>query len=1093
MSLTQDIKARRNSCLGIPQKYLTEAFRRNSAGSNLMHSIGAIQNSKQTYDELQEESEKIKNFIKKICSKEEIMQEVIEGRKNSNKTSTAIKKMTSHLVSQFGSSKSVIQKVSHSSSKNVNMDGNTPSNLKRESLGKLSEKEFELQLIKVEDRALKKMSKVSDSEISEDPQTVVIDDYNDTRWVIHPESWYYGLWVTLMFVCIFYISCIDTYVLGFIEDETDTTIILGLFIDVIFAIDLVLNFFLAYYDFDENLILKRQNIILNYLTHGFTIDLLTAIPFSSILNLQWIDNTSTNRQIKLVRIAKLTRMSKLSRVLKLTKLAKIFKRDDSTVFRFKLFDDLNINSNIRRFIRFFVYFIMFNHVSTCIWVFVGTLDYPNWIFVAGLQDRENVTLYVHSLYFNFSTVFTIGYGDITSTNVIERIYNIMLMLVGVMMYSFAITSLSNIVVKIDKKEKNYNKNIELLEEIRGKYRINDKLHKLLKRYLSYDLKINRIDKKCVLDELPQQLRNNLTLQIYHNQIQNLNFFKDAPNEFIFRAVTLFKPLKMFKNEIIIKAGNYLDEMYFIRRGRVLILLPLNKVKRMKLLHFYKNEHFGEIYMCKRLRCPVDLKISSKECELYLLLKHDFIELNEEFPKVIQNFIRKSLANTTKMELVARETLVKLRRENKLTTVMSKSIAPLFQGMSNIFDEATPQQEPEVEDETSPKHLINQPTNKEIADQHMQLIDFYAANAHNVIITEENSSVYYSKDPSVEPINVQPIDTDNIMADIDCKEDTNTVRHVGQQNKVINMNNEKVLIKINTVNSPTVEISPKKVGSQVNINYNINIQNNLNFNNDYFSQMMNKNCPEIKPRLKDSQNITHIIEADNSLSILIDKDMSPISIKKVQPHRRVTIPHNLSTIQKDIDSSASVQQTDSFEESIHEVYEKHRNTPEIKKLRSSSLFDIFMTKYKQRKSISVINKSPQPQKKETALSKFISLRKEDMEDLNAKAVVKEKEFKVHNHCSPKLDRKRSCSFADMKRLSRIHFNDILENMKKDAMVKKNPNGVFFGGINSVSSSKKTNRFSLREQQIDRVSDIYENLIETLFFRMKSRQLSKVKSK
>jgi CRP-like cAMP-binding protein len=1050
MSLTKDVKARRNSCLGIPQKYFTEAFKRKSITGTVTNPYNNFKD-KQTHDELQEESEKLKKFIKKICSNS-------EARKDSSETA-ALKKMTNYFISQFGSSKSVIRKISHTSSKHV---PDTPSNkVKRESQHSKASEELEIQAY--EERSLKKINKVSDSEVSEDLQIELNDDLTVERWIINPECKYYRLWVILVFICLIYIFSIDTYILGFLDEEPYVTIVIGLIIDIIYILDFIVNFFIAYYDFDENLITKQKSIILNYLKNGFTIDLLTVVPFSIILNPQLSDNP-LNQQYKIIRIAQITKISKIPRVLKLAKLVKMFKRD-TAFFRFNFLDDLNIHSNRKRFIGFFAYFLIFNHISTCLWVFVGKLDYPNWIFKAGLQDVNNITLYVHALYFNFTTVFTVGYGDITSINLYERVYNIAIMWVGVLLYSFAITSLSNI-VKMDKKEKRYNKNIELLQDIKNKYRINHDLYKLLKRYLSYDLKKNRVNRKYLLNELPQQLKHTITHQIYKSQIQQLNFFKDTPNEFVIRAVTLLRPLKLFKSELIIKSGNYLDEMYFIKRGRAIILLPINRSKHLKLLHFHKNEHFGEIYMCKRLRCPVDLKVCSKECELYSLSKTVFIELNEEFPKVIQNLIRKSLVNTTKMELYAKEMLLKMSSQNKPQSIIQTNLAHLI-----FEDEIKPYDEQDV----IPNSMIKQPL-QEFSNPYLQLIDFKSAN-DNEIITEENSSAYSN-------LTIKEAPKEESISKSSNKVGGETISH----SKVITVNNEKVLFKINTIHSPNVEITPRNTGSQVNINYNINIQNNLNFSE--LSKML-ANPPLAKDNLKSIINdsnskVTHVIEADDSIRIRINnKEISP-KIIRPQPHKVVTLPYNLSTIQKD--DSVSSQHTDSFDDNIKEVYEKHRNTPEIKKLRSSSLFDIFITKYKQRKSLSGVTKSPPP-RKNTAISKFLSLRKEDMDDINLNKTEKT-ELKLQNYnISPKFRGNRSSSFRDMKRLSKIHYNDILENMKKDAMVKKNPNSVIFKDIHTINSSKKTNKFSLRENQVERICELYESLIETLFFRMKSRQINK----
>ena len=54
-------------------------------------------------------------------------------------------------------------------------------------------------------------------------------------------------------------------------------------IDLIFIIDLVINFYRAYYDYNEILIEKTILIIIHYLKTWFLLDFPTAIPFFTII------------------------------------------------------------------------------------------------------------------------------------------------------------------------------------------------------------------------------------------------------------------------------------------------------------------------------------------------------------------------------------------------------------------------------------------------------------------------------------------------------------------------------------------------------------------------------------------------------------------------------------------------------------------------------------------------------------------------------------------------------------------------------------------------------------------------------------------
>lgn len=66
-----------------------------------------------------------------------------------------------------------------------------------------------------------------------------------------------------------------------------------------------------------------------------------------------------------------------------------------------------------------------------------------------LQDASEFELYVASYYFVVTTIATVGYGDITPKTVSERIFCIVIMLLGVTGFSFATGSLSSLMSNID--------------------------------------------------------------------------------------------------------------------------------------------------------------------------------------------------------------------------------------------------------------------------------------------------------------------------------------------------------------------------------------------------------------------------------------------------------------------------------------------------------------------------------------------------------------------------------------------------------------------------------------------------------------------
>ena len=69
-----------------------------------------------------------------------------------------------------------------------------------------------------------------------------------------------------------------------------------------------------------------------------------------------------------------------------------------------------------------------------------------------------------SLYWAFTTMSTVGYGDITGGTLFEMTISIVLMIFGVCFFSFTIGSLASIFNRIDSKEAVLNNKMAIIDE-----------------------------------------------------------------------------------------------------------------------------------------------------------------------------------------------------------------------------------------------------------------------------------------------------------------------------------------------------------------------------------------------------------------------------------------------------------------------------------------------------------------------------------------------------------------------------------------------------------------------------------------------------
>ena len=122
-------------------------------------------------------------------------------------------------------------------------------------------------------------------------------------------------------------------------------------------------------------------------------------------------------------------------------------------------------------------------------IFFGTFEIGStnsWIYVFDFLDLPPYVLYVPSFYFTVTTIMTVGYGDITAKSMSEKLLCILLMLIGVIAFSFATGSISSIITNQDSAEAKLKEKMVTLESIQQEFSIDDDLFNRIVKAVKYD-------------------------------------------------------------------------------------------------------------------------------------------------------------------------------------------------------------------------------------------------------------------------------------------------------------------------------------------------------------------------------------------------------------------------------------------------------------------------------------------------------------------------------------------------------------------------------------------------------------------------------
>ena len=380
------------------------------------------------------------------------------------------------------------------------------------------------------------------------PKTIIVP-YN------HPSI----IWELVNVISLLYISTygqFSTSFYGFKPNSAETT--LELIIDIIFVLDIVINFNLAYFDHDNKLIVNRKKIFWQYVKTRFLFDCFTAFPFGFFI--KSIDERDIPRRYLFRHFPKLFRWIGIRKKLKYLYFIKYF--DQFTLKHKSTYELIALSTLV----------LMGLHIIACLFFLSARYEdfsSETWVMKCNILDFYVYEQYLTSVYWAFMTLSSIGYGDIHPYTPMETQIGMMWMVVGVFFWSFTSSRFYITLENITNADKMIKQNLDFADDFAKMTMLPSNIKKKFKMCIkSKRIIIKKVSIDRFIDPHDLELRSLVAMDIYNKALTQVKFFNNKREAFIahFAFKLQFQQLQI--DELAWVKGCFADGIYFIIEGRL---------------------------------------------------------------------------------------------------------------------------------------------------------------------------------------------------------------------------------------------------------------------------------------------------------------------------------------------------------------------------------------------------------------------------------------------------------------------------------------------------------------------------------------------
>ncbi|XP_055000938.1 potassium voltage-gated channel subfamily H member 1 isoform X1 [Sorex araneus] len=472
-------------------------------------------------------------------------------------------------------------------------------------------------------------------------------------------------WDWVILILTFYTAILVPYNVSFKTRQNNVAwLVVDSIVDVIFLVDIVLNFHTTFVGPAGEVISDPKLIRMNYLKTWFVIDLLSCLPYDVINAFENVDEVSgsvgglgksgfaeqTPTPLEGRESQGLSSLFSSLKVVRLLRLGRVARKLDHY-----------IEYGAAVLVLLVCVFGLAAHWMACIWYSIGdyeifdedtkTIRNNSWLYQLALDigspyqfngsgsgkwegGPSKNSVYISSLYFTMTSLTSVGFGNIAPSTDIEKIFAVAIMMIGSLLYA---TIFGNVTTIFQQMYANTNRYHEMLNSVRDflkLYQVPKGLSERVMDYIVSTWSMSRgIDTEKVLQICPKDMRADICVHL------NRRVFKEHPafrlaSDGCLRALAMeFQTVHCAPGDLIYHAGESIDSLCFVVSGSLEVIQDDEVVAILG-----KGDVFGDVFWkeaalaqsCANVRALTycDLHVIKRDAlqkvlEFYTAFSHSF--------------------------------------------------------------------------------------------------------------------------------------------------------------------------------------------------------------------------------------------------------------------------------------------------------------------------------------------------------------------------------------------------------------------------------------------------------------------------------------